>query len=73
MSSARWLDRRIAAPGPYLTLCLHEHELWAALKHIKYPDSLPWVLPGKHATVHTLIPPNGGQTMHRVHGQLAGA
>ena len=58
----RWLDRHIAAPGPYLTLCLHEHELHAALRHIKYPGTLPWVLPGKQATVHTLIPPKGGQT-----------
>lgn len=57
--ATRWLDRRIAAPGPYLTLCLHEHELRAALRHIKYPDRLHWVPPGKHAVVHTLTDPRG--------------
>ena len=62
MSSARWLDRRIAAPGPYLTLCLSEAELAAAVKHLRYPHAVPWVLPGKQATVHTLIPPKGGRT-----------
>jgi hypothetical protein len=30
----RWLDRRIAWPGPYLTLCLSQAEYLAALKHL---------------------------------------
>ena len=30
----RWLDRRIAAPGPFLALCLSQEEFDAALKDI---------------------------------------
>lgn len=30
----RWLDRRIAWPGPYLCLCLSEAEYLAALSHL---------------------------------------
>lgn len=62
MGKPRWLDRRIATAGPYLTLCLSEDELRAALRHIKYPDTLGWVQPGKQATVYTLIPPSGRVT-----------
>ena len=40
----KWLDRRIAKPGPYLTLCLSKEEYIQAAKHCKveYPD--PWIL-----------------------------
>ena len=31
----RWLDRRIACPGPYLCLCLSEAEYVQALAHLK--------------------------------------
>lgn len=31
----RWLDRRVACPGPYLALCLTEEQYRAACKHIK--------------------------------------
>lgn len=31
----RWLDRRIAWPGPYLCLCLSEAEYVQALAHLK--------------------------------------
>ncbi len=30
----RWLDRRIAAPGPYLAVCLSEPEFKAAAAHL---------------------------------------
>lgn len=59
MSSARWLDRRIAAPGPYLTLCLSEAELAAAVMHLRYPHAVPWVARGKQGTVHTVENPQG--------------
>ena len=36
----RWLDRRIAAPGPYLTLCLSESEFRETLRRLK-PASIP--------------------------------
>lgn len=49
----KWLDRRIAKPGPYLCLCLSEAEFIEALKHLK-PKGVPenWVSPGANATVH---------------------
>lgn len=34
-SRVEWLDRRIAAPGPYLALCLTEGQFVAACKRIK--------------------------------------
>lgn len=39
----RWLDRRIAAPGPHLALCLSEDEFRAALRHLKVQDAVPWI------------------------------
>lgn len=47
-----WLDRRIAAPGPYLALCLNEDQFKAACKHIKCPPP-PFILNDwSHATAH---------------------
>ena len=37
---SRWLARRIAAPGPYLTLCLSESEFREALRRIR-PAFIP--------------------------------
>lgn len=39
----RWLDRRIAAPGPFLTLCLTEAEFEAAMKHCGVTVNGPWL------------------------------
>lgn len=36
----RWLDRRIAAPGPFLALCLSQEDFRAAIKPFKL-DSMP--------------------------------
>lgn len=48
----KWLDRRIAAPGPFMTLCLHEHEFAAACRHLKV-DLVPWIKTSHaHATAH---------------------
>lgn len=30
-----WLDRRIAAPGPHLALCLNESQFQAACRHLR--------------------------------------
>lgn len=49
----RWLDRRIARPGPYLALCLSEGEFRAAVAHLKAPQQPAWVSSGAHATMHT--------------------
>lgn len=38
-----WLDRRIAAPGPYLALCLSEVEYKAAVKHCSIEGAAPWI------------------------------
>lgn len=48
----RWLDRRISVPGPYLCLCLSEHEYRIALKRIKLDSSEPWVTQTANATTH---------------------
>jgi hypothetical protein len=49
----RWLDRRIAAPGPHLALCLSEDELHAALKHLKLSEKPSWMSsPQADATAH---------------------
>lgn len=55
----RWLDRRIAAPGPFLALCLSEVEFHTALTKLKskcWPD---WINPGANATTHTLTNQDG--------------
>lgn len=52
----RWLDRRIGAQGPYLTLCLSEDEFHAAVKHLKCQPT-EWVT--KSAAVHTYASPRG--------------
>jgi len=52
---ARWLDRRIAAPGPYLTLCLSETEYEAAMRGLKCKHYAAWIsTPQASATTHHL-------------------
>jgi hypothetical protein len=63
MKAFRWLDRRIAAPGPYLTLCLFEHEFREALRHLKVAEDIPWIkTPHSQATAHHLRSERGGLT-----------
>lgn len=48
-----WLDRRVAAPGPYLTLVMSQDEFDAALRHFKMPLGTPYLLNARaDATVH---------------------
>ena len=55
----RWLDRRIAHPGPFLCLCLSEAEFHRALAHLKVPRS-DWMGSGhSHATAHSFEAPEG--------------
>jgi hypothetical protein len=54
----RWLDRRIAAPGPFLALCLSEAEFRAALAHLKAPDVPRWCR--SDAATHTFDHEGGG-------------
>lgn len=39
----RWLDRRIAHPGPFLTLCLNEAEYLKAMRHCKANPINDWI------------------------------
>lgn len=56
----RWLDRRIAAPGPFLALCLSEQEFKAAVAHLKAGQELAWIKTShSQATAHTFEGPNG--------------
>lgn len=41
--SVNWLDRRIAAPGPCLALCLSEEAYLAAAKHLRCANHGPWI------------------------------
>jgi hypothetical protein len=56
----RWLDRRIAAPGPYLTLCLSEAEYETAMRGIKCKHYGSWIsTPQASATTHHLSNTDG--------------
>jgi hypothetical protein len=52
MVKTKWLDRRIACPGPYITLCLSESEFDAALRHCKIKNCPNWVTDNADATTH---------------------
>ena len=48
-----WLDRRVAAPGSYLTLVMSQDEFDAALRHFKMPLGTPYLLNARaDATAH---------------------
>jgi len=51
-----WLDRRIAAPGPYLALCLSEEQFHDALRHCGIPAGSAPFLSSTHAdaTAHVM-------------------
>ena len=55
----RWLDRRIAAPGPYLTLCLSEKEYDSVMKIFGIKHYGTWVSEKANATAHHLNNANG--------------
>lgn len=49
----KWLDRRIAVAGPYLTLCLTEKEFAKALSHCGIKEAVPFTATThSHATTH---------------------
>jgi len=58
----KWLDRRIAAPGPYLALCLTEKRYMKAMKHCGIQNPASWLNTGADATTHTLTNPSGDLT-----------
>lgn len=55
----KWLDRRIAKPGPFLTLCLSAEEFEAAMAQMNVRSAPDWVNPGSHATAHRLVHESG--------------
>ncbi len=61
MADVKWLDRRIAAPGPFMTLCLTDGEFRKALKHCGVVDSETQFMKTAHAdaTVHWMENRNG--------------
>jgi hypothetical protein len=60
-NAVRWLGRRIAAPGPYLALCLSADDFAAALKGMRVNTDIPWIKTGHaDATAHYFDRPNGG-------------
>jgi hypothetical protein len=55
----RWLDRRIATPGPYLALCLSQQEFDKAMAHLRIPAGIRFVNDGAQATMHSATSPSG--------------
>lgn len=56
-----WLDRRIAAPGPFLALCLSEAEFAAACDHLKVTDRPKFLSTAQaDATAHHFSTPDNG-------------
>ena len=55
----KWLDRRIAAPGPYLTLVLSADEFKQALKPLNLSVVPEWMGSSANATTHFLDNANG--------------
>lgn len=48
-----WLGRRVAAPGPYLTLVTSQDEFDAVLRHFKMPLGTPYLSSARaDATAH---------------------
>lgn len=56
----RWLDRRIACPGPYLALVLSQEEFDTAMRHCKIAPGAPYLSSTRaDATSHHLHNPRG--------------
>jgi hypothetical protein len=60
MKKHKWLDRRISAPGPYLTLCLSEDEYDGVMHYLKVKHYGSWIsTPQASATSHHLTNQDG--------------
>ena len=59
-----WLDRRVAAPGPYLTLVTSQDEFDAALRHFKMQPGTPYLSSARaDATVHFFFDNRRGESV----------
>lgn len=54
----KWLDRRIACPGPYLALSLNQAEFDVAMRHCRQPAGTSYTR-GRAARVHFLSNDSG--------------
>ncbi|GDY37692.1 hypothetical protein [Acidovorax sp. NB1] len=76
----KWLDRRVAAPGPFLCLVLSQEECDAAMKACKLPATPYLASPRADATTHLLTNSKGasvaivalGDTLGRSSIEIAG-
>lgn len=60
--SFKWRDRRMAQPGPYLTLVTNEADYLKALKQCKAKPIHDWIkTPQADATAHHLNHPDGNR------------
>lgn len=50
----KWLDRRVAHPGPYLCLVLSEEEFRDAVRPLRMTTRPAWVQPPADATTYNL-------------------
>jgi hypothetical protein len=55
----RWLDRRIAAPGPFLALCLSQAEFDKVEARLGLKTGTAFVNSGADATMHVFSAPRG--------------
>lgn len=56
----RWLDRRVAHPGPHLALCLTPEQFAAAMRHLRIAAPPPWIRNDwSDATAHYCDTPRG--------------
>jgi hypothetical protein len=63
-SKPNWLNRNIAAPGPFLTLCLSEREFLAAAKHCRVASPGHWIKTQQaDATAHHWVSDRGLATV----------
>lgn len=59
MSAVRWLDRRIACPGPYLALCLNQEQFDRVCKKLRIA-AMPYIKNDySNATAHYISAGHG--------------
>ncbi len=69
----KWLDRRIACPGPYLILVLNQKEMDEALRHCNLPPGSPFLSTARaHATTHHFLNNKGEAAAIVALGDTAG-
>lgn len=60
MARVEWLDRRIAAPGPFLALCLTEEQFSSAMRRLRISAQPSWIKNDwSDATAHYCDTPRG--------------